>query len=213
MGNLNLRFYRLDDNSNPIPLIKSWPPPVDDTIYDDNRQLIRYPASASHPWLDTTRQTVTAADVPPILTSSSLAPSLLCFWTSVAVLRIESRGWNGYWNEPHIVLCDPDSNVEFAGRWAGGGFDRRPEQGQGQENNLGLPEFGKFIVIGATRQRMSHGGELTLTLLMVEPETSDGEAEVAAGLVWRRRHLIKEVIESHWEKLQGTLKWELVFLC
>ena len=130
MGTLGLRFYRLDNKGNPIPLLETWPPPADDTTYDDMRQLIRYPPSATHPWLDTTRQTITLADIPPFLASSPLAPSLLCFWTSAAVLRIEQRGWNEYWNEPHIVLCDPDGDIELPGRWAPEGYMRRPGREQ-----------------------------------------------------------------------------------
>ncbi|RDL33824.1 uncharacterized protein BP5553_08192 [Venustampulla echinocandica] len=212
IGTLGLRFYRIDDHGNPTPLLKTWPPPADDTTYDDTRQLTRYPPSAIHPWLDTTRQTITSADVPPFLTSSSVVPSLLCFWTSVAVLRIEQRGWNGYWNEPFIVLCDPDGDVELTGRWAPGGFERRPGREQEPDVSLNLPEYGKFIVVGATRQRMSHGGRLTLTLVMVEPRTGGDEAEAAASVVCRRRHLVKEVMESQWESLQGTKRWELVLL-
>lgn len=117
MGTLGLRFYRLGDNGNPIPLLEVWPPAADNTIYDDTRQLIRYPLSATHPWLDSTCQTITSADIPTSFASSSLAPSLLCFWTSVATLRIEKRGWNEYWNEPSIVLCDPGGDLELAGRW------------------------------------------------------------------------------------------------
>jgi hypothetical protein len=214
MGTLGLRFYRLDDKGNPTPLSETWPPPADDTTYDDTRQLIRYPPAAIHPWLDTTRQTITSADVPPFLAASPLALSLLCFWTSVAVLRIEHRGWDGYWNEPRIILCDPDGDVELTGRWAPGGFERRPEREQEQEVDLELPEYGKFIVVGATRQRMSHGGWLTVTLVMVETGTGDGEEveAAAAGMVYRRRHLVKEVMESQWERLQGTKTWELVLL-
>jgi hypothetical protein len=128
------------------------------------------------------------------------------------VLRIEQRGWNAYWNETSIILCDPDSDVELPGRW---GFERRPAPDQEQEVNLNLPEYGKFIVVGATRQRMSHGGQLTLTLMMVEMGTGDGEAEVAAvaSVVCRRRYLVNEVIESQWERLQETKRWELVLLC
>jgi hypothetical protein len=55
---------------------------------------------------------------------------------------------------------------------------------------------------------MSHGGRLTLKLLMVE--TDDGEAE--GRMVCRRRYLITEVMGSEWERLQGTQRWELVFL-
>jgi hypothetical protein len=55
---------------------------------------------------------------------------------------------------------------------------------------------------------MSHGGRLTLKLLMVE--TDDGGAE--GRMVCRRRYLITEVMESEWERLQGTQRWELVFL-
>ncbi|KAE9365394.1 HET-domain-containing protein [Stipitochalara longipes BDJ] len=212
MGTLGLRFYRLDDQANPIPLLETWPPLTNETTYDDTRQLIRYPPLAPHPWLDTTRQTITSADVPPFLAASPVAPSLLCFWTSVAILRIEQRGWNGYWNEPRIVLCDPDGDVELGGRWAPGGFERRPTREQEQEVNLNLPEHGKFIVVGATRQRMSHGGQLTLTLVMVEMGIGDQEAEATASVVCRRRHLVKEVMESQWERLQGTKKWELVLL-
>jgi hypothetical protein len=76
--------------------------------------------------------------------------------------------------------------------------------------NLSLPEYGKFIVVGATRQRMIHGGQLTLTLVMVETETGDGEAEAATIAICRRKHLVKEVIESHWERLQEKKRWELV---
>lgn len=212
MGILGLRFYRLDDKGNPTPLLETWPPPADNITYDDTRQLVRYPPSATHPWLDTSRQIITSADIPPFLASSLLAPSLLCFWTSAAVLRIEQRGWNGYWNEPHIILCDPGGHVELTGRWAPGGFERRLEREQQQEVNLNLPEYGKFVVVGATRQRMSHGGQLMLTLMMVETGMGDGEAEAAASVVCRRRHLVKEIMESQWERLLGTKRWELVLL-
>jgi hypothetical protein len=47
---------------------------------------------------------------------------------------------------------------------------------------------------------------------MVETGTGDGEAEAAASVVCRRRYLVKEVMESQWEILQGTKRWELVLL-
>ena len=212
MGTLGLRFYRLDDEGNPTPLLQTWPPPADDKTYDDTRQLMRYPTSATHPWLDKTRQIITSADIPPFLASSSLAPSLLCFWTSVAVLRIEQHGWHAYWNEPHITLCDPGGDVELMGRWSPGGFDRRIERHGEQVVNLNLPEYGTFVVVAARRQRMSHGGRLTLTLMMVENVVGDGEAAAEASVVCRRRYLVNEIRESDWEKLQGTKRWELVFL-
>lgn len=216
MGTLGLRFYRLDDKGNPTPLLETWPPPADNTTYDDTRQLTRYPLLATHPWLDTTRQAITQDDIPRFLASSPLAPSLLCFWTSVATLRIEQRGWNAYWNEPRIILSDPDGGVELAGRWASDGFAPRPEQELKREGGLNLPEYGKFVVVGATRQRMSHGGALTLTLVMVEMAAGAGEAgaaaEAAACVVGRRRYLVKEVMESQWESLQGSKKWQLVLL-
>jgi hypothetical protein len=51
--------------------------------------------------------------------------------------------------------------------------------------------------------------------MMVEIGTGDGEAEAAAAasVVCRRRYLVNEVIESQWERLQGTKRWELVLLC
>jgi hypothetical protein len=204
IGTLGLRFYRLDDHGNPTPLLETWPPPADETTYNDNRQQIRYPPFATHPWLDTTHQTITPSDVPPFLASSPLAPSLLCFWTSVATLRIEDRGWDDYHAESRIILSDVHGDVEFAGLWGRDVRKREQERDQG----LNLPEYGKFIVVGAVRQRMSHGGRLTLKLLMVE--TDEGEAE--GGMVCRRRYLITEVMESEWERLQGTQRWELVFL-
>jgi hypothetical protein len=47
---------------------------------------------------------------------------------------------------------------------------------------------------------------------MVETGTGDGEAEAVASVVCRRRYLVKEVMESQWEMLQGTKRWEVVLL-
>lgn len=210
-GTLGLRFYRLSNAGTPISLSDIQTSPIPDTQLDNTQRLCRYPLDATHSWLDTTGQTMTPADVPFSLTSSPLLPSLLCFYTSTATLKIHVKGWNGYWNEPYIVISDPASDVGMAGRWAWGGFERRPQREDvaGGVSDLGLPALGKFIVVGATRQRMTHGGALTLTLLMVETLAGDGDE----GAVWRRRHLIREVVEGQWEKLsERTRKWELVYL-
>ena len=77
---------------------------------------------------------------------------------------------------------------------------------------LKLPQYGKFIAIGAARQRMSHGGALVLTLLMVEPVTDNAHEATGSNVICRRRHLVNEVMNHKWGMLQETRKWELVFL-
>jgi len=212
---LGLVFYRLNDRGIPTPLLEPGPPSTDEVANEganeERNQLVNSPPAATYPWLDPTRQTITIADIPASLSSSPLAPSLLCFWASVAVLRIEQRGWNGYWDIPNIVLCDPASDIEMTSRWAPGGFEHTP--GQGRDVKLKLPEYGKFIAVGAARQRMSHGGALVLTLLMVEPVTDNADEATVGSVVYRRRHLVNEVMSHKWGLLKETRKWELVFLC
>jgi len=154
MGTLGLRFYCLDEQGSPKRI--DTPPAPDETVYEGIQQQIRYPPDIVHNWMDKNRQNINPADVPAtILARRDLMPSLLCFWTSFAQLKIERRGWDSYHNEPRVIMSQGD--VEFAGLW-------------GRIENLNPPEYGLFIVIGAAKLRMSHGGDLTVKLLLVEPD-------------------------------------------
>ena len=172
-------------------------------MYDDDRQTIRYPLLTTHSWLDKTRQAITASDIPYHLNPSPSYPLDLCFWTSTATLKVQNRGWDSYHHEPRIILSSPDGSHEFAGLVGRGVLTTGAEQTQ----DIELPEDGKFIVIGAAKQRMSHGGKLTLKLLMV-----DVDYDAEQYVVCTRKYLVTEVMEDAWEKLQNARKWKIVFL-
>ncbi|KAK5941227.1 hypothetical protein PMZ80_006504 [Knufia obscura] len=186
IGTLGLQFYSFDERG--ILTRADTPSPPDKTVYDGLQQQIRYPPAATHNWMDKSRQVIDTADVPAtVVARRNIMPSLLCFWTSVATLKIERRGWDNYHNEPRVIMSQDE--VEFAGLW-------------GRYKDLDPPDHGLFIVVGAAKLRMSHGGDLTLKLLLVDRDND---------LVCRRKHLITEVKERDWERLRNK-KWEMVFL-
>jgi len=121
---------------------------------------------------------------------TNLIPSLLCFWTSVATLRIEPLGPNNYYQEFSTRLSD--GTMHFLGLWPGIGKD------------FEYPMEGKFIVVGAEKERMSRGDRLTLKLLLVEHDT-------VTPSVCRRKGLITTVGEQDWEQL-NNLEWQLMLL-
>ncbi|KAJ9651625.1 hypothetical protein H2198_009098 [Neophaeococcomyces mojaviensis] len=189
-GTLGLRFFRLSEDGIPVRVDL---PPSPTKKFDDGdiHQQTRYPLDAIHTWIDKDRQEVSTADVPSsIFVQNHLIQSLLCFWTSTATLRITQRGWNNYYNEPHVVLSSGDT--EFAGLWGR------------SIKNFNFPDFGKFVVVGAEKLRMSRGRDLTLKLLLVETHPQN-------RFVIQRQHLVTNVRESDWEKLHDR-EWELIFL-
>ena len=191
---LGLKFYTLARDGTPKTLVQD--PFVgrerDFTSkeYMKAEQIheeIGYPRSLTHASIQMDKRTITVEDIAPPIKSSILAPSLLWFWTSAAVLQMEYQGWLGFHNCPAIKASQGD--VSFYGKWEHN-QDFRPS-GEG-----------KFIVVGTERTRMSHGGNVTLNLLLVEQD--------AAGISYRQK-LVTYVRESDWDALPEK-KWELVYL-
>jgi hypothetical protein len=193
-GRLGLKFYRIFHDAVPKALVdKPFVGPERDFSkkdymrYEDLHDQIGYPRGLTHPWFNYDKQSVSHTDIPQCILSSRRAPSLLCFWTSTAVLNIKYEGWNAYHRCPAISLAY--GSVSFCSAW---------ENDEAYKPN----GEGKFIVIGTERTRMSHGGNVTVNLLLVDQD-EDG--------ISHRRRLVTYTPEEVWQSLENR-KWELVFL-
>ncbi|KAI1370428.1 HET-domain-containing protein [Hypoxylon crocopeplum] len=193
-GRLGLKFYRIDRDGTPLVLNENpfRGPERDFTKkdymkYEDLHEQYGYSRGLTHPSIRYDEMEVEAENIPQSVLRSKRAPATLCFWTSTAILNMNSDGWGHYHSCPKIELSW--GAVRFHAAW-----ERNAEfQPNGQ---------GKFIVIGTERLRMSRGGFITLNLLLVD-EDEDG--------ISYRYKLVTDVEESVWEKI-GSRKWELVFL-
>ncbi|CAH0024655.1 unnamed protein product [Clonostachys rhizophaga] len=194
-GRLGLKFYRILDGGVPEALVDGVPyagPERDFTKKDymthsDMFDTIGYPRGLTHPSLDYSRQSVRRADIPESVLLSKQAPSALCFWTSTAVLDMKYEGWNGFHRCPLISLSHGD--VSHCGAWE-------------NDESFKPNGRGKFIVIGTERVRMSHGGQVTVNLLLVDQDDN--------GLSYRRR-LVTYTPEEVWDSFKNR-RWELIFL-
>ncbi|KIW03463.1 uncharacterized protein PV09_05232 [Verruconis gallopava] len=190
IGKIGLRFFKVDERGKTIRIdIPEDPPgPYPE---GDTRRIVQYPPDAEHEWLDKTRQDVTSDDIPVDLRGHlNITPSLLCFWTSVATLRIEPLGPNNYYNEFCARISDGKNHV--LGLWPG------------IREDFEFPLEGKFIVVGVEKERMSRGGRLTLKLLLVDHDQ-------VTPSICRRKALVTTVVEEQWNRLTNR-KWDLVFL-
>ncbi|KAI7274736.1 hypothetical protein KC345_g6913 [Hortaea werneckii] len=185
-GYLDLQFYSISETGSLFRVDTPQPPPES---LSGVQQQIRYPTKATHPWLNRTRQVVLTSDLAPsLLANRNLLPSVLCFWSSTAVVEIGARP--GLWPGGKIAVELNDGTTAFSVLWE-------------SKEDITLPLRGKLVVIGAERMRMSHGGHLTLKLMLVD---RGGE-----GGVYRRKHLITDVWEQAWETFQRR-NWELITL-
>ncbi|TVY30522.1 hypothetical protein LHYA1_G000592 [Lachnellula hyalina] len=193
MGLLGLRFYRIDYDSNPIPIqedmdanVSQWNKDVISALGTDTVTQPRYPANIEHSWMDKCKTEITVSHIPSSIRLSDAAPSLLCFWTSTAILKIKKEPTG---SPPIPKIGITDGKTEIHGFWGWTDFTLEEEEG-------------KFLVIGAKKEKMSHGGRLLLTLMFVE---------VADDTVCYRRHIVRDLPESAWLKLENR-KWEMVCL-
>jgi hypothetical protein len=193
-GRLGLKFYRISHDSVPEALVeKPFVGPERDFSkkdymkYEDLHDQIGYPRGLTHPFFNYDKQSVSHTDIPQCVLSSKRAPSLLCFWTSTAVLNMKYEGWSAYHRCPRISLAH--GSVSFYSAWEND--DAYKPNGEG-----------KFIVVGTERTRMSHGGNVTVNLLLVDQD-EDG--------ISHRRRLVTYTPEEVWQSLENR-KWELVFL-
>jgi hypothetical protein len=155
--------------------------------YEDLHDQIGYPRGMTHSSLDYDKQAVGYSDVPQCVLLSRRAPSLLCFWTSTAILNMKYNGWSAFYCGPAISLSC--GSVSSYSAW---------ENDETYKPN----GEGKFIVIGTERTRMSYGGKVTLNLLLVDQD-EDG--------ISHRRRLVTYTPEEVWQSLENR-KWELIFL-
>ncbi|CAN9173220.1 unnamed protein product [Alternaria alternata] len=193
-GRLGLKFYRISLDAVPEALVeKPFVGPERDFSkkdymkYEDLHDQIGYPRGLTHSSLDYDKQAVGHSDIPQRVLSSRRAPSLLCFWTSTAILNMKYNGWSAFHRGPAISLSR--GNVSFYSAW---------ENDETYKPN----GEGKVIVIGTERTRMSHGGKVTLNLLLVDQD-EDG--------ISHRRCLVTYTPEEAWQTLENR-KWELIFL-
>jgi hypothetical protein len=193
-GRLGLKFYRISHDAVPEALVENpFVGPERDFSkkdymeYDVWRDQIGYPRGLTHPFINYRKQSVSLTDIPQSVLSSRTAPSILCFWTSTAVLNMKYERWNGYHNCPLISLAH--GSVCFNSAW---------ENDEAYRPN----GEGKFIVIGTERTRMSHGGDVTVNLLLVDQD-EDG--------ISHRRRLVTYTPEKVWQSLDNR-RWELIFL-
>ncbi|KAK8085800.1 heterokaryon incompatibility protein-domain-containing protein [Apiospora hydei] len=194
-GRLGLKFYRISNGPALEALVEApFAGPerafsTKDYLEFQDQYNISYPEGLVHSCMDYNRQSITLADAPPVVLASAKAPSALCFWTSTAVLRMQHEGRNHFHRCPGISLSRGE--VSFHG-------------GKWEDDDSFTPDGveGKFIVVGTERTRMSHGGHVTVNLLLVEQD-ADGFS--------RRSRLVTYTPETVWESFENR-KWELVFL-
>jgi hypothetical protein len=193
-GRLGLKFYRISHDAVPEALVeKPFVGPERDFSkkgymkYEDLHDQIGYPRGLTHLFFNYDKRSVSHTDIPQCVLSSRRAASLLCFWTSTAVLRMKYEGWSNYHHCPRISLAH--GSISFYSAWEND--DAYKPNGEG-----------KFIVIGTERTRMSHGGDVTVNLLLVNQDEE--------GISHRRR-LVTYTPEKVWQSLENR-RWELVFL-
>ncbi|KAI1869175.1 uncharacterized protein JN550_005805 [Neoarthrinium moseri] len=193
-GRLGLKFYCIKRDST-LEALNETPfcgPERDFSNKDymkteDLHEQIGYPRGLAHSSIKYDEREVTEADIPQSILASKQLPAILCFWTSTAILEMKYEGWNHYHQCPAISLGHGD--VRFYGAWE-------------KHGDFKLNGKGKFIVVGTQRTRMSHGGDVTADLLLVDEDED--------GILYRRK-LVTYVPESVWDKLTNR-RWELVFL-
>jgi hypothetical protein len=192
-GLLPLRFYRLGQDGNPVPvhddfedMVSQFELDITEKLGSDTVRVPRYPNTCEHAWMDTSKTEIYAPDVPSNIRSRDAAPTLLCFWTSTAILDISQELQPD--NQHSLNTTISDGRTEIRGFWGW------------REPKLEVKR-GKFIVIGGAVERPSHGGRLLLKLMLVGDE--DG--------ICYRRFLISEVLESSWIELENR-QWEMVCL-
>lgn len=196
-GTLSLKFYQIGPNGEPVSLHDGDPggstvsqAPTGTPAKPDNNvgHTPQYPRTIEHSWMDNSKTEINTSDIPSSIRLSDVAPALLCFWTSTAVLDIHQEGPNA--SQPgNLNTTISDGKTTIRGFWTW------------KEPKLNVKQ-GKFIVVGAAVERPSHGGRPLLNLMLIDQDH--------AG-VCRRRFLVSQVLESSWAKL-GNLKWEIVCL-
>ena len=190
IGRIGLHFFRLNESGQPLRIDTPEAPPGP-YAEGDVRRITQYPPDAEHEWFDGTCQDVTIDDVPVDLrVQSDLIPSLLCFWTSAATLRIKPLGINSFYNEYSTEMSD--GTTHLIGLWPA------------VTKDFEYPVEGKFIIVSVEKERMSRGGNLILTLLWVEHD-----ADLPS--VCRRKRVITTVREEEWVKLNNR-EWQLMLL-
>ncbi|KAJ5510453.1 Heterokaryon incompatibility [Penicillium expansum] len=137
---LPLRFYQLGRDGDPTPIHNNLDGEVsqfqNDTIAklgSDTAYLPRYPSGVEHTWMDKNKTEITTSDIPHTIRSSDVAPALLCFWTSTAILSIHQ--------EPHKT----QAGVLNTG--IGDEKESNPWFWTYKAPRLGVTQ-GKFIVVG-----------------------------------------------------------------
>lgn len=192
---LPLRFYRLGSDGVPTPVHDNLDDVLSEFHNDSvvaNGRAISFPPKnnpSDHTWMDTARTEITTLDIPDSIRFCDIAPSLLCFWTSTAILEI-SQDRQRSKSEPfkeNTTLSDGEAKVCGQHHW--------------REPRLDVKQ-GKFIVVGAIQTKLNQGALFTLKLMLVEERESG---------VCYRRCIIGNVLASAWAKL-GNLKWELIYL-
>lgn len=193
-GLLPLRFYRLGRNGDPIPIHNDLDDVMsqfyNDTVADlgdDAKRSPLYPDTYEHVWMDKTKTEITTPDISDGTRSSDVAPALLCFWTSTAILKIHQEPHKSQVGNRNTTISDGKTTIRGFWTW--------------KEPKLEI-ENGKFIVVGSAVERPSHGGRVLLNLMLVDED---------AGGVCYRRFIVTKVLDSSWAKLEN-LKWEIICL-
>lgn len=193
-GLLPLRFYQLGRDGDPIPIhndldgeVSQFNNDIVARLGSDTACLPRYPSAVEHSWMDKSKSEITTLDIPHSIRSSDVAPALLCFWTSTAILNIHQEPHKTELGVLNTRISDEKETIHWFWTY--------------KAPRLGVKQ-GKFIVVGSSIQRPSHGGQLLLNIMLVE--------EDSAGVCYRHL-LVRDVLESKWEGL-NDLKWEMISL-
>lgn len=193
-GFLPLRFYQLGGDGDPVPIhnhldgeVSQFHNDIIARLGNDTARLPRYPSAIEHIWMDKSKSEITTLDIPHSIRSSDVAPALLCFWTSTAILNIHQEPHKTELGVLNTRIGDEQETIH--GFWTNKALKPGVKQG-------------KFIVVGGSIQRPSHGGQLLLNIMLVE--------EDSAGVCYRCL-LVSDVLESRWKQLHN-LKWEIISL-
>jgi hypothetical protein len=180
--NAGLVFYTLQEDGRPQPILqntkfrpyKPWYSKTD-------------PQPPDYSWRDENRTDVTAAQVPKEIFSRRIHPTVICFWTSTAILEVH--------HDAGDHAGSPVPQISRNGLVLDTFWPHKP-----RASSEKTTEQAKFIVIGRGSLEDVRGKN-ELSVLMVDEDHD--------GVLYRRG--MAEVNESQWVALDNR-EWEIVFL-
>lgn len=175
-----LVFYNLDPDGQPriMPQESKFSEPK-------LRPSVKRNRSVSPTWKDESKWEIIRADIPEMVFMRGMEPTILCFWSSTAVLHVK-HGAGDHFGTPVPLLSHNGSPI--AGLW-----NHVPQC------ESGLEEFTKFIVIARDSLELQRNND---QLAVILSGSEDG--------VYYRRGLVS-INETEWIALDNRA-WELIIL-